>query len=90
MKNCSILHGHVFVIVLIKFKDITLLLLLKNKCPFNLKTLQAYKPFQYQGTHNIATSTTILYVTNKVAFSYSWCQTELSFILGIMEKGIVY
>ena len=29
---------------------------------FNLKTLQVYKPFQYQGTHNTTISTTILYL----------------------------
>ena len=32
---------------------------------FNPKTLQAYKAFQYQGTHNIASSTTVPSLTKK-------------------------
>ena len=47
-----------------KFEDIAAL---RFTSEFNLEILQAYKRFQYQGTHNIATSTTvtILYLTKK-------------------------
>ena len=67
-ESCFFCHRIPVYRVLIKFEDIALLLITSEKSPFNLKTLQAYKPFQYQRTHNIATSTTILHLTKNQHF----------------------